>query len=51
MFEGDFADTCADKFLLVSMGAEHRVEPVQPLSSLIMSREDYNELFEEKAYY
>ena len=29
MFEGDFADTCAEKFPLVSMGAELRVNHAQ----------------------
>ena len=29
MVEGDFADTCADKFLLTSMGAERRVSRAQ----------------------
>ena len=29
MFEGDFADTCANKFPLVLMGAEQRVERAQ----------------------
>ena len=29
MFEGDFADTCAENFPMVSMGAEQRVERAQ----------------------
>ena len=31
MFEGDSADTCTEKFPLVSMGAERRVKRAQTL--------------------